>query len=258
MTSEPKASFDWPGFGTMISDIFGRIGRWLEENGEQLTALARQAHRNLLFEKAGWLMHYSSPLHLISDEMTAQDIGTLLENHYRTNWPVVAADFRVQLARLDIDDEARATFEEALIAHEAGLYRASVRVLFPEIERVAREHLLEGTLKGIASLGEVRQAAQALGWSDVEKFGDGPFFGQFTIMSQHLYALAKTPERIAELASSPIPNRHAAIHGLVAYNSLQNSLSALIMAEFMFKLVAILKTQNARASLGSPEMTVST
>jgi hypothetical protein len=173
------------------------------------------------------------------DTTVAQEI----EAYYRDNWLSVAVAFRTQLSMMDIDEEARAVFDEALAAHGAGLYRAAVRALFPEIERVAREHLLEGTLKGIASLTEVRRAAGDLGWSELQKFGEGPIFGQFAAMSHHLYEVVKTPERIAELIASPIPNRHAALHGLVAYSSLQSSLAALIMTEFMFKAISILKAQ---------------
>lgn len=226
-----------------VSDLFARVRRWLEDNSEQITALVRTAHRNVIFDKAGWLLHHTTPLHLITDDMTERDITPILEAYYRDNWLSVAVAFRSQLAMMDIDEEARAVFDEALAAHSAGLYRAAVRALFPEIERVAREHLLEGTLKGIASLTEVRRATGYLGWSELQKFGEGPIFGQFAAMSHHLYEVVKTPERIAELTASPIPNRHAALHGLVAYSSLQSSLAALIMTEFMFKAISILKAQ---------------
>lgn len=243
---------DGPGVGSSfvegVRNLFAAVQRWFEDNSEQLTELVRSVHRNVISEKAGWLLHHTTPLHLITDEMTERDVGPILEAYYRDNWPTVAGAFRDQLAIMDIDEEARATFEEALAAHGAGLYRATVRVLFPEIERVAREHLLGGSLKGMASLTEVRQAAGDLGWSDLKKFGDGPIFGQLAAMSYHLYGTAKTPQRLAEVAASAIPNRHAAIHGLVSYSSAQSSLSALIMAEFMFKVISVLKHEPGIAS----------
>jgi hypothetical protein len=42
----------------------------------------------------------------------------------------------------------------------------------------------------------------------------------------------KTPERLAEVAADPVPNRHAALHGLVVYSTRQASMNALIMAEY--------------------------
>lgn len=236
-------AFDLKAVVAGVSDLFARMRQWLEDNNEALAALALMAHRSIISDRAGWLLHHTTPLHLITADMTAHDVVPVLEAYYRDNWPQVTAEFRGQLATLDIDEEARAVFEEALAAHGAGLYRATVRVLFPEIECVAREHLLEGTLKGITSLTAVRRAADGLAWNELQPFGEGPLVGQFLTMSDHLYTAARTPDRIAELAASPIPNRHAALHGLVAYNSLQSSLAALVMTEFMFKMISILKAR---------------
>lgn len=242
-TNKRTPGSDLTAFLAGVEDLFTRLRSWIEDHSDQILSIARVAHRNIIFDKAGWLLHHTTPLHLITDDMTEHDITPVLEAYYRENWSDIALVFRNRMSEMDIDNEARAVFEEALVAHGAGLYRAAIRVVFPEIERVARDHLLEGTLKGIASLTEVRQAAGELGWSEFQKFGDEPIFGQFAAMSCHLYEVAKTPDRIAEFARSPIPNRHAALHGLVAYSSLQSSLSAIIMTEFMFKAISILKAQ---------------
>ena len=39
----------------------------------------------------------------------------------------------------------------------------------------------------------------------------------------------------------PIPNRHAALHGLVIYSSMQNSLNSIFMTEFIFQVISALK-----------------
>ena len=203
----------------------------------------RSAHRNVIFEKAGWLIHHTTPLHLVTDYMNADDISPILEAYYLTNWPEVATAFRTKLNAMDVDDEARAAFDEALKAHGAGLYRCTVRMIFPEIERFAREHLLKVPLKSLASLTEVRRATGELGWSDLKTAADGPMFLQFGAMIHHLYEKVEKPDRLSEIAKSPIPNRHAALHGFIVYNTLQSSLAALIMAEFMIKMISYLKSQ---------------
>ena len=239
----PQPISDLQGVVAGLAELFSRVRQWLTDNSEQIAQLIRGMHRHVILDKAGWLTHHTTPFHLIADEMSALDITPILTDYYRENWPTVDAAFRAQLATMDIDDEAKATFREALDAHGAGLYRATVRVLFPEIERVARTDLLEGTLKGIASLVEIRQASENLGFSAFEQLGGWPVFAQFATMSHHLYERVETPDRLAQLSTQSVPNRHAALHGLIPYNSLQSSLSALIMAEFMFKIVTILKQQ---------------
>lgn len=254
MTSDPRSSPQTTFRETLawLSALFERVRKWWEENSEAIEPFIRLAHRHVVFNKAGWLLHYTTPFDLIGDDITAAGLSDLLDDYYRRNWPQVSAEFRARLAALDVDGEAKATFCEALDAHGAGFYRATVRLLFPEIERVARIELLEGSLKGIASLKEVRKAAgEQLGLSDLEPMGGGPVIAQFARMSGHLYEEAKTPELVAKLAGDPVPNRHAAVHGLVEYRTLQSSLNALIMTEFMFQVVTALKAVRGLPPSGS-------
>jgi hypothetical protein len=116
-----------------------------------------------------------------------------------------------------------------------------VRLLFPEIERIARAELLNGRLGGIASLKKVRAAVGQLGLSELAPQDGGPVFSQFGRMAHHLYETASTQERVAELANDPVPNRHAAVHGLVTYRTMQSSLNALIMTEFMYQAIPAVK-----------------
>jgi hypothetical protein len=236
-----RGTDDLKGAITAIDELLKGFGRWVEANSGTLVELVRKAHRHLLFDRAGWLPHYTTPFFLVEDDIDAAGLSALLDGYYRQNWTRVRGEFEARLVGLKVDEDAKATLSEALDAHGHGLYRATARLLFPEIERIARAELLNGRLGGIASLKEVREAVGQLGLSELGPQGGGPVFAQFARMAHHLYETASTPERVAELASDPVPNRHAAMHGLVTYRTMQSSLNALIMTEFMYQVIPVVK-----------------
>ena len=95
--------------------------------------------------KRGWVPNHTTPFDLVvecGDDDTR--LQTSLLAYYTDNWPEVRARLESRVSSLDIDDEAKATFREALDAHEGGLYRCVSRLLFPEFERVFRGALFEG------------------------------------------------------------------------------------------------------------------
>ena len=53
-----------------------------------------------------------------------------------------------------------------------------------------------------------------------------------------MYGRKDTRRRFAE---EPVPNRHAAVHGLAVYSSMQSSLNAIFMADFIFQAIGVLK-----------------
>ena len=88
----------------------------------------------------------------------------LIEEHYSSNWEIATSVFREQVLRCSVDDEAKLAFEEALAAHDQWLFRVAPRLLFPELERIARIELEEPPFAPIASqhaLGEL--AGQRVG-----------------------------------------------------------------------------------------------
>lgn len=98
-------------------------------------------------------------------------------------------------------------------------------------ERKAREVLCAGDVTSNGAIRDLRAAGKALG---VENFVRSGVLSLklYRLFADHLYSAVRTPERLAQLADDPVPNRHAALHGLVVYASRQASLSALIMAEY--------------------------
>ena len=92
-----------------------------------------------LLGRAGWLPHYTTPFGYIAE--CGEDIDAVrsrLLDYYTNSWQNVRSEIESRLSDYKIDAEAKAAFDEALDAHEAGLYRCVCRVLFPEIERVVR------------------------------------------------------------------------------------------------------------------------
>jgi hypothetical protein len=148
-----------------LNGISDRLSRWVDANHERLEELARMAHRHLLFDSAGWLPHYTTPFYLVKDDTNATELSALLDDYYRQNWTHIRQEFNARLSGLAVDEEAKATFSEALDGHGHGLFRATPRLLFPEIERIARVELLGGKLSGMTSLVEVREAAGS--WASV-------------------------------------------------------------------------------------------
>lgn len=198
-------------------------------------------------QAAGWIPHPTIPIADIEPDMAAARIDAILTAHYRANWSTVRETMSKSVASTAIDAEAKATFEEALAAHEAGLYRSVVRVLFPEIERVARETVYGGSRKELVGRGAgrknnagLRDFREAL----MSKLPVGVALGTpFALtlvqkMFEHLYTyVPEDPAGLAVFERDPVPNRHASQHGFVTYSSEQNSINMLAMADFMFHVI---------------------
>ena len=76
----------------------------------------RQVHDAL--DKVGWLPHPTVPYRLV--EGCGDDLALLddrIADYYRSRWPEIRDEMESGLAEYHIDDDARATFREALIAH---------------------------------------------------------------------------------------------------------------------------------------------
>jgi hypothetical protein len=222
---------------------FAKIGRPLLEGFARTFENAAKADA---VQAAGWIPHPTMPMARFDKNTPPEEIGAILATHYRDNWPEVRAAMSRSVQSTAIDAEAKATFEEALAAHEAGLYRSVVRVLFPEIERVARETVYGGSRKeswgrkkgrNNAGLSDLREALMT-------KLPAGVALGTpFALtlvqkLSEHLYSyVPEDPVQLAAFERDPVPNRHASQHGYVTYSSAQHSINMLAMADFMFHVI---------------------
>ena len=207
--------------------------------------LARHVGTAQGLDDAGWLPHHSTPFRRCYECWGDSDaLNAMLSRHYRARWTEVRLEMETRLGRYDVDEEAKATFTEALEAHEAGLYRSVCRVLFPEIERVSRMELHGGRIEPIASQRLLRELTRRLPLSCVEPPG---FYhlSLFRRLTKHLYEHVRDEKDRRRFARDPVPNRHAAMHGLVVYSSMQNSLNALFMAEHIFQVIGMLRSLSA-------------
>lgn len=236
-----------------LDDIFHGVGlavlrvrRWIRRHEPLLTALLETWARYHALDRSGWLPHHTTPFHLLDPaDQDSAVAGRILADYYEAEWPAVEAAFRLRLEDHGFDAETLATFDEALITHRYRLYRATPRTLFPDIERKTREVLNEG-LTTKAGLWSLRRQVDALGMENFTRAGVvSPKL--YRMFARHLYSNVKTPERLAEVAADPVPNRHAALHGLVVYASGQASLNALIMAEYAhLSILAVARAMTER------------
>jgi len=196
----------------------------------------------------GWLPHSSTPHTLLADpELSDEALDEKIHDYYRENWPSIQADLDARISGYDLSAETKAAFRDALEAHRHGLYRVTPRLLFPEIEQVVRVEFMGGKFFGFTSLRDLKAAAANLTLHD---FNPGGMFawrlyGKFY---NHLYAEAKTAQDLAIIAADPVPNRHAALHGLLQYPEPKSSINMLVMADFVFQVVCSLKREAAEAN----------
>lgn len=204
-----------------ISDFFNRF-TWVEE--------------------AGWIMHETMPTEVHDGaDIPTTELDALIENHYRQNWGHIAEDLATGLNDLDLDDEAKKTFAEALTAHEQVLFRVPPRLLYPEIERITRIEIYNGRMDKMASLDLLREQLKEYSIHDLS--GDD-FLGGLRFylkLEEHMYSPAKNPDLLAKIQSDPVPNRHAAVHGYVSYNTHKSSINSILVAHFMYRLIALVK-----------------
>lgn len=260
MTSKKKAVFGVPNFSQafqlpdlthlveafrppsqFVESIRALQASWevaLEPLREPLTAWSLEAERCEVFEKAGWLPHWSTPFHLIDDDKESFD--ERVHEHFRNVWPVLRLKLEDSVRQSIEDQETLACYREALDAHSHGLYRASTRTLFPELERISRITFhADDPSKRVTSQHDLIEAVGKLSPDDMKSRGM-PGFRLFMTLARHAYDHANTADEIARFELTEIPNRHAALHGIRSYNSLKSSLNSLFFFDFVADVVDII------------------
>lgn len=117
------------------------------------------------------------------------------------------------------------------------MYRSVCRLLFPEIERVARVEIYEAKIgHHITSQRDLPKMAGQPTPGELQL--PGPLtLSLFKKLENHLYGRIKTEEDRASCVLDAVPNRHAALHGIVSYSSMQNSLNTIFITEYIFQII---------------------
>ena len=229
---------------------FGVVQRAIAESTYPVTQLtSRWSH--IVFEKlapfrisgrfhrSGWFPHNTFPTHLLAHDNDDALTDKAVLRYYSANWAMVRRVIERELSLCHVDDEAKQTLRQALIAHEEGLYRLVPSSLFPMIERAVRVCLF-GDRLGTTSM--MNQLAIKLGELPVTALPYGALgFVGYSQLSHHLYENIYTDSAREHFLLAPVPNRHATIHGLVAYNSEKSSLNAIFIAMYMFRALSVLQ-----------------
>lgn len=221
-----------------------RISENIARFHEPFERIATFFKRYSWVEDAGWIMHESMPTVVEEGEkIEIAQLDAMIAQHYLENWQEVAKQLSDSVSAFDIDDEAKATFEEALAAHEQGFFRVSPRLLYPEIERIARIEIYSGKIDKMASLDKLRDH---LGELDMHDLSDDDFLGGLRFylkLESHMYSSAKNLKLLEKIEADPVPNRHAAVHGYVSYNTHKSSVNSILIAHFMYRLIALIKSR---------------
>ena len=137
------------GFRELLAPLAQEIEREQARWATVFAPLAQEIERGRAAEnllEQGWLPNFATtPYDLVAEcGDDGARLQTSLLDHYTDNWVEVRTQLESRLSSYGIDDEAKATFREALGVHEAGFYRAVSRLLFPEFERLFRAALFDG------------------------------------------------------------------------------------------------------------------
>ena len=216
-----------------LFDQIQRQLRWYDP----LAAARKKGER---LTKHGWFPHYTIPEALLDEGIDDSDFNELLLSYYRDNWAQVRQMIEGNLSTYPVDGETKAAFVEALDAHEHGLYRSVCRNLITEVEHVVRIDLYGGK---VGSFSVKKQIGDDFGILPVSIFPDLKvgFVGYF-YLQDHLYDNINNEVDRNRFINHQIPNRHAAIHGLLTYPTVQNSLNSIFMVEYVLQLLSARKT----------------
>ena len=241
-----------------LAELFAPYMRALQRDLEVLAPILIQIYQEFdrwtvsseVIGKAGWLPHCTMPFEEVTQcRDDIEKVRELLLNYYLNNWKEVRSEIESRVSKYRIDDEAKETMSEALKAHEAGLYRSVCRLVYPEIERIFRVETFNNKV-GHVTPGKILEELLLDSQAGLECYTPRGLY-DLTIL-RHLTKNKAQESRVASdayiaglfervdseedrlrLEQSEIPNRHAAIHGLVVYSSRQNSLNAIFTFDYI-------------------------
>lgn len=215
--------------------ILDRLKDLLEAVDPHIEKLARHHRIERRFSNAGWLPYYSDLIERVDEhEGDASVLDSIISEYYRDHWAEIRKDIEDRMETYTIDEETKETVHEAFSAHESGNYRSVCRTLFPELERMIRRSFFNDAGR-IKTADMLRVLAEKLAAAELLS-REG--FCLITIGRhvQHMYAQVDEGAR-HRFEQNSIPNRHAALHGLVSYSTHKHSMNMIIIADYLFQIL---------------------
>lgn len=201
-----------------------------------MKAILRYSNYMDRISETGWLPNRAVTLKFVEDcKGNSKLLDTRLSCFYRENWDSIRGDIESRLDQYHISEEAKSTLCEALTAHGLGLYRCVCRVLFPEIEKEIRAHYFmdrAGPIRSIKMLEKLLENRDLSSFMPKETHG----WVLFCRLFEHLYESVNNENRDVYMEDD-VPNRHAAIHGLVPYSTHKHSVNMIFIADYFFQIL---------------------
>ena len=189
----------------------------------------------------GWVVHRTLPMNL-PDNTTEEELDDAIKAYYEDEWTEVRRDIELTMGSYLIDHDSKEIMEQALQAHEGRLYRLPPLALLPAIERAVRVNMKQELVGRSFNIKEnILNGIDNLPWFSISSAAM-----QKETLENHLYQQVENETERAQFAENHIPNRNAAIHGLVAYSSAKSSLNSIFLADCVFHIVTEMKKQEMR------------
>ncbi len=187
----------------------------------------------------GWVVHHTLPAAVL-DDVAEEDLDEAILTHYKHTWAEVRTAIEQDTSGYLVDQDSKDTMTQALSAHEQGLYRLVPRAMVTEIERATRIQLNEKIVEqGLDIKGTILAEVDDLPISSFHDISSGVI--QYKALKNHLYKHINDENDRRQFAASPIPNRHATVHGLVPYASEKSSLNSIFLTDFVFLAITQIK-----------------
>ena len=187
--------------------------------------------------KKGWVVHHTLPTSLL-EQTEEENLDAAIMAYYREKWVDVRGIIEKNTDQYLVDEDSKELMRQALEAHERQLYSLVPRSLLPEIEAVIRRHLHANKVGSLDMKSEISQ----FGELPASWFRDlSSDLIQYEILEDHLYEGIHTDATRGKFAESPIPNRHATVHGLVTYSSEKSSLNSIFLTDFTLYMITAWK-----------------
>ena len=203
-------------------------------------------------KELGWVVHRTLPKPVLEDA-SEDNLDEAIMTHYKERWAEVRRKIELATSGDLIDEDSKETMSQILKAHEYGLYRLVPVAIMVEIERAVRVDLygeLVGRNRDIK--GKIVDEIGELPISAFQDITSGII--QHEILENHLYEHIDDDGDRSQFAENPIPNRNAAIHGLVPYSTEKSSLNSIFLADFVLQMITEIKRKKiaeiAEALLG--------